>query len=123
MWLNILMANWLLKKKGIAAWEDFQELKLPEWLVWIFILAGLGLFGPSQSLLNNLGLNLLIITGTLYFIQGFAVISSLFNKWSVPNPVRVVFFFFIIIQAYSIILLTLLGLADIWLNFRKPKNT
>lgn len=121
VWLNILLANWLLKKKGIAAWGDLSEWRLPEPLVWVFILGGMLLFLPG--VMNTIGLNLLIVTVTLYFLQGFEVFNFLCLKWSVPNTIRVLLIFFLVIQAYGFILLALLGLADIWADFRTPKTT
>lgn len=121
VWFNILLANWLLKKKGLTGWRDMAQWRLPEPLVWVFIAAGVMLFVPGP--MNVIGLNLMIIMVTLYFMQGFEVLNHLCLKWSVPNPVRVMIVFFLVIQAYGFVLLALLGLADIWADFRKPKTS
>ncbi len=120
VWLNILLANWLLKRAGSSAWGDVSQWRLPEPLVWVFIGAGSMLFLPGA--LNTLGLNLMIVMGTLYFMQGFAVLNSLCLRWSVPNTIRIMILFLLVIQAYGFILLAILGLADIWVNFRRPKT-
>lgn len=120
IWFNAILANWLLRKRGIAGWENFKEWRLAEFLVWPLILSGLLLFSSSQAI-DTLGLNGLIVLGTLYFIQGLAVMTALFGKWSVPGPIRFMVIFLLIIQAYGFILIALLGLADVWADFRKPK--
>lgn len=119
IWLNILLANWLLKKTGAKAWGEISQWRLPDHLVWVFIVSGILLFVPGA--MNTIGLNLLIVMVTLYFMQGFEVFNFLCLKWSVPNPIRHLIIFFLVIQAYGFILLALLGLSDIWADFRKPK--
>lgn len=120
IWLNIMLANWLLKKTGAPAWGDLSQWRLPEYLVWVFIGAGIFLFIPGA--MSTLGLNLMIIMVTLYFMQGFEVFNHLCRRWAVPDTIRVLGLFFLVIQAYGFILLALLGLADIWADFRKPKK-
>jgi uncharacterized protein YybS (DUF2232 family) len=120
VFFNMLLANWLLKKKEVAAWGDLSRWRLPESFVWVFILGGILLFLPGA--MNTVGMNLLIITVTLYFFQGFEVFNHLCLRWSVPNTIRVLLIFFLVIQAYGFILLALLGLADIWADFRTPKT-
>lgn len=119
IWLNIMLANWLLMKAGATAWGDLTEWRLPEAWVWVFIVGAILLFFPGG--LNTVGLNLLIVMVTLYFMQGFEIFNYLCRKWSVPNPIRYLIIFFLVIQAYGFILLALLGLGDIWVDFRKPK--
>ncbi|MDP2105781.1 MAG: DUF2232 domain-containing protein, partial [Desulfobulbaceae bacterium] len=117
VWLNILLGNWLLKKKGLTGWVDLTLWRLPEPLVWLFISAGVLLFVPGT--MNVIGLNLMIIMVTLYFMQGFEILNHLCLKWSVPNLIRLLIIFFLVIQAYGFILLALLGIADTWADFRK----
>lgn len=120
IWLNMMLANWLLKKSGVVAWGDLGQWRLPEYLVWGFIVSAILLFVPGG--MSTLGLNLMIVMVTLYFMQGFEVFNFLCLKWSVPNPIRHLIIFFLVIQAYGFILLALLGLSDIWADFRKPKT-
>jgi uncharacterized protein YybS (DUF2232 family) len=55
----------------------------------------------------------------VYFFQGLAIVASLLNKWSVPMLIRVLIYALIFIQTYGIIILSFLGLADVWADFRK----
>ena len=120
IWLNIMLANWLLKKTGSIAWGDLSQWRLPDPWVWAFIVGAFMVFIPGD--MNTIGLNLLIVMVALYFMQGFEVFNHLCVKWSVPNPIRHLIIFFLVIQAYGFILLALLGLGDIWADFRKPKT-
>jgi uncharacterized protein YybS (DUF2232 family) len=65
------------------------------------------------------GLNGLIVCSTVYFFQGLAIAASLLNKWSVPRMIRVLIYALIFIQTYGIIVLSFLGLVDVWADFRK----
>jgi uncharacterized protein YybS (DUF2232 family) len=58
----------------------------------------------------------------VYFFQGLAIVASLLNKWSVPMLIRVLIYALIFIQTYGIIILSFLGLADVWADFRKLKQ-
>lgn len=119
-WLNIIIGHGLLKKKDplLSPWKDFKDWRLPEPLVWGVILGGVLLFLPGEEL-NIFGLNILMVLGNIYMFQGLAVLSSIFVKWSVPHPFRYFVYMLIVIQAYGIILLALVGLADVWADFRK----
>ena len=120
VWMNQALGNWLLKKKNqrLAPWQDFKEWQLPDNLVWGLIFGGLTLFflsGPLQTL----GLNIVIVWGALYFLQGLAVLVSLLHKWSVPRPLRLLIYGFFVMQTFGIVLLSIIGLAEVWTDFRK----
>ncbi|MDA8160734.1 MAG: DUF2232 domain-containing protein [Desulfobacteraceae bacterium] len=118
VWLNMTLANWLLgKTESGVTWEDAGDGRLPFPLVWVFIVAGSALFVPGRA--GLIGMNLMIVTVTLYGMQGFDVFNHLCRRWSMPNPIRGLILFFLVIQAYGFILLALLGLADVWAEFRK----
>lgn len=123
VWLNMLFGRLLLAKKSpaLAPWEEFKAWKLPEPLVWMFILAVIQILLPVQSI-NSLGLNGAFVLGALYFFQGLAVLSSLLAKWAVPQPFKILIYVLVLIQVYGIILLSLIGLADVWADFRKTRQ-
>ncbi len=120
VWINLLIGNMLIKNKcpGVSTWKSYSTWMLPEQLVWFVIASGLGLIFPLP-LFNKICLNGVLILGTLYFFQGLAVLSSIFNRWSVPTAFKFFVFTLILIQAYGIILLAIAGLLDVWFDFRK----
>jgi len=119
-WVNLVLGNWLLKKKyrSFSPWPEYNTWKLPEPIVWLVILGGMTVFLLPNPM-DTVGLNVLIICTTLYFFQGLAILGSLLNKWSVPRLIRVLIYALIFIQTYGIIILSFLGLADVWADFRK----
>ena len=119
-WLNLVLGNWLLKKKDrrLTPWPDYFRWKLPEPLVWLVIVAGITfIIMPAPA--RTIGLNVILICITVYFFQGLAIVTSLFHKWSVPMFIRILIYALIFIQTYGIIILSFLGLADVWADFRK----
>jgi uncharacterized protein YybS (DUF2232 family) len=122
VWQNMIAGNWLLKKNtGYAPWPSFHQWRLPDWLVWGVVLAGITSLLLSGAL-NILALNLLLILGVLYFFQGLAVTGSLLVKWSVPPLLQAVIYFLFFFQVYGIFLLIILGLIDVWVDFRKSRT-
>lgn len=124
VWTNQALGNWLLKRKNqaLAPWPDFRNWQLPDHLVWGFILGATLLLMPAE-VLKTIGLNILIVWGAFYCIQGAAVLAGLLNRWALPRPLRIILFAFVIIQTFGIILLAFLGLADVWGDFRKIRTT
>lgn len=120
VWLNLALGNWLLKKKeqALAPWRDFREWQLPDKLIWGVIGGAFAMIFFAEPL-SIIGLNVLLIWGALYTIQGLAILVSLLGTWAVPAPFRVLIYILVIIQTYGIILLTFVGVADVWADFRK----
>jgi uncharacterized protein YybS (DUF2232 family) len=124
VWINLVVGNWLLQRgTGEAPWPPYHRWRLPEALIWGVILAGAAMLPPAP-LLNLLGLNLLLSLGLLYFFQGLAVLAFLLGRWSAPWPLRAAIYFLLFFQVYGILMVTILGLVDIWADFRnrKPKT-
>lgn len=120
VFLNMLIGQWLLKKKNpaLSSWPPFAEWRLPEQLVGLIIAAGVFLLVPG-GLLNAIGFNLILLASTLYFFQGLAVITGLLTGWNVS--LWILFLCLIFFQIYGIIFLAVLGLADVWIDFRKKQ--
>ncbi len=122
VWLNIVVSQWLLRRRDPSRTnrEDLKNWRLPELLVWPVILAGIALVVPDERL-NTVGLNAGLVLLVLYLSQGLAIVSSLMQKWSLPLTIRAITYSLLFLQAYGIAFVAALGLADIWVDFRKPR--
>ena len=122
VWLNIVAGQWLLKKRESSPTnrEDLKNWRLPELLVWPVIMTGIALLVPDEKL-NTLGLNVGLVLLVLYLSQGLAIVSSLMQKWSLPLAVRVITYSLLFLQIYGIGFVALLGLTDVWVDFRKQR--
>lgn len=119
-WLNMALGNRLLEHHAPARtiWPPYRCWRLPENLVWLVILAGIFTILPVTGI-RTLGMNGLLILAIIYFFQGLAVLFSMMTRWDAPRPIRVFIYIFIFIQTYSIILLAVLGIVDIWKDLGK----
>ena len=69
------------------------------------------------------GFNLIIMSGALYSILGISVLWGIFGRFKLGLLIKVIIiafllFFFIV----ALFIFPLLGLIDIWANFRKLKR-
>lgn len=113
-----IRAKWL---PAIPEPEQFQSFRNPDLLVWVVIAAGFALLTP-QADISRVALNILIVIGFIYFLQGLAVVLSFFQRIAVPSLARVIFWLALAFQPYLVLAIAFLGLFDIWGNFRSPKQ-
>ena len=124
IWLNIIFGQLLLakKKQAVPSWGRLRNWRLPDWLIWGAISAGLLTVQPFDKG-QTIGLNLLLLFGTVYFFQGVAVFGSQLAKWSPPPLARIIIYvLMVLLQIYSILLLIILGVAEVWTNTRKVEK-
>lgn len=124
VWINMAVANSLMARWGGAGkppWGEYSTWRLPEQLVWAPIV-GVTLLLISSGVLQRAGGWLTLVAGLLYFFQGLAVVIALLARWKVPVFVRIILYFVLLIQSYSLILLAILGLSDVWLNMRQTSK-
>lgn len=120
VWLNVLIGKNVLSNAGIirpnltmlAGW------KAPDFFIWIFIISGGLNFIPNEDI-NFFALNSFLIICFIYLLQGFAIVSFIFQSKNVPIYFRFLFYFFIAVQQFLMIPVATAGLFDIWVDFRK----
>ena len=119
VWVNLVLGNWLVGRlhPELTPWPPFSRWKLPDSLVWPGIAGGLMLLVFSGAV-ADVGLNILLVSIGLYALQGLAIVGSFLQRWSVVRPLRVAIYGLILLQRYGIILIAVLGVADIWFDFR-----
>ncbi len=124
VWVNQVLGNWLINRfyPERTPWPPFIEWRLPEKLVWAGIAGGLGfLYLSGQG--QDISLNILLVCAALYAFQGLAVTSSLLLRWSIVRPLRIAIYMLILLQRYGIIFLAIVGVADIWVDFKNRQFT
>jgi len=117
-WLNVLVAR---KLASFWGWEDLgdslSQWASPEWFVFIFLAAGFALLAP-WGWGRQAALNLLLIGGLVYFFQGLAVMAALLQRFQVPWVLRGLGYILAFVNPL-IFLVMILGLMDLWLDFRR----
>lgn len=123
IWLTMALGNRLaprLAQQNI--WPQFRLWQLPDRLIWLAIICALLTVVPGMA--RNIAVNVLIILSAVYCVQGFALTVFFMDKWRVPPLLRSFIYVMIIFQSFGTLVLVMLGVADIWLDFRKldPKE-
>jgi uncharacterized protein YybS (DUF2232 family) len=120
--LNLaVLAKFADRLPDLPAAGDFRGFKNPEQLVWILIVAGFAMLVKSQQV-TTAALNILIVVVSLYCVQGLAIIVHFFTRFAVPKFARVLFYIFLALQPYLAVAVAVLGIFDIWGDFRSPKK-
>ena len=99
----------------------FSEYRNPDHLVWLVIASGFALL-LDEPVVFLVALNILVVTLSLYFIQGLAIIVGFFDRYAVSPLMRGFFYVLLALQPYLLIGIALFGLFDLWFNFRTPRT-
>lgn len=90
-------------------------------LVWLLIAAGFAMLA-GNPVITTPALNVLVITATLYFLQGLAIALTIINRQSFAGLLRTMLFLMLLFQPYLVALLAALGIFDLWGDFRTPRK-
>jgi uncharacterized protein YybS (DUF2232 family) len=112
LWLNLQIVSGTFRNVVLRTWRS------PDWVVAIFILAGV-LTLVQHPIANTIGLNVLITVGQVYFFQGMGIVAYFMNEQKWPSFIRWPLYILILIQIYIMIIVAGLGLFDTWFDFRK----
>jgi hypothetical protein len=101
--------------------KDFVSFKVPEQFVFILLTAmaliPLGTYILEMKLMTVIGWNFVYALGVLYFFQGFGIVFDALDAFGIFGFFRSVLIIFSIFMGYQFI--SLLGVMDLWVNFRK----
>ena len=119
-WVNMALGNRILRnsKAKRIVWPPFKYWRISENLVWLLIIAGVATLIPVTAI-KVVGLNLLLTLGTVYFFQGVAVVLALMDRFKTPKPVRFLIYVLLVVQTYSIFMIAIIGIIDVWKDLGK----
>lgn len=128
--LMIALSFALIWERRLLTWSKLQEQKegvhtvglrsfqVPGATVWLSMLAILGAFlQHGNHVLEMVSVNLLNILAVLYFFQGLAVVATAFEVFKVGRVWQTLWYIMIVLQLF--LLVSLLGFADYWVEFRQ----
>lgn len=119
---NLFLARRLLRRFGKEIpCEPFSLFRNPDHLVWLLIASGFALLADHPHV-SQTALNLLIAIMFLYFIQGMAVLSYFYRKYSLSFLILLVSVVLILAQPLMVAPISAIGLIDLWVDFRTPKK-
>ena len=112
--------NKVSTSKAVMIREHLKSFTLPNVTLWLLMAALLGSFLELDKALDwasTLSLNALNVFVVLYFFQGLAVLYTFFDCFKVGKFSRVFWTVLFVLQLF--LALSLIGVADFWLDFRK----
>lgn len=119
-WLNVVAARRYcrLARLPFPVWGHWLEWKTPDHLIWGVIVGGLMELLPDRSL-KVVGINVLLVLATVYMFQGLAIAGFYFERWKMPRIMRLLSYGIILVQQFATLAVVLLGLFDLWCDFRR----
>lgn len=100
---------------------ELRTFRNPDHLIWFVIVPGFSLLAGNTHV-TTAALNVLVVSLTLYLFQGMAVVLHHFDRYAVPGFVRITFYVMLTLQPYLAVALAVLGVFDLWGNFRTPRQ-
>lgn len=123
IWFSMVVGNRMLDKiYGNPPWPEYRLWQLPERLIWVVIVGAFLALLPFQAI-KIIGINLLIFLSIVYCFQGLAIFSFFLQTWKIPVFLRPFLYIIVVFQSFGTMLLLGCGLADVWLDMRKLKNS
>jgi hypothetical protein len=98
----------------------FRQLKIPDYFLFVFLFFGLLLL-VKTSTVRGIALNGFILIVFIYFLQGLAVLKHYLDLFKADVVMRILAYASLFLFSLWIVL-ALVGLFDIWFNFRKYKK-
>lgn len=116
----------IFKKRGLVlkGMPLFKAWDVPWYLVSGLIIGLVLVVVPHFSQVYDfafdaMGINLLIVFGLLYTVLGLSVLWSIFDKMHTPSLWRVLIILMLSFFLILIIVIPIMGIIDVWANFRK----
>ena len=126
IFLILSLALALILERPISRWTGqvverkakLADYKNPDFFIWILILSVLGTFlHAGTKPLQVLSLNVLNVSILAYFFQGLGVLGTYFEAFQIGLIWRLLWIIILVIQLP--IVLSVVGVADYWLEFRQ----
>jgi len=117
-----LFHRFAAKRASALKYVPFKEFRIPDILVWLLIFSGFAMLAESK-LITTPALNLLLVLITVYFIQGLAIIFCLAERNKYGTLLKAFVIIILVTQPYLAMIVSAIGIFDIWGNFRIPRDT
>jgi uncharacterized protein YybS (DUF2232 family) len=126
-YLNFIVSKIVLKRLGnkVPSFPPFREWTLPGYIVYIYLLALVGMYwGNSRQIteLYHIALNFQVITSTLLFIQGLALFYFLSDKYKLSRLSRGIILFLIFTNGLFSQILIVAGAFDMAFDYRQLRG-
>jgi uncharacterized protein YybS (DUF2232 family) len=108
------------QRVGYPLFADLVRWCTPEWLIWVLLVTGFGLFIPNAEL-RTITLDFFVCVAAVYFFQGLAIMAFYFRLLAMPSPARGLIYLITVVQPILAIMVCVAGVFDLWIDFRRLK--
>jgi uncharacterized protein YybS (DUF2232 family) len=108
------------QRVGYPLFGDLVRWSTPEWLIWVLLVNGFGLFIPVPAL-RTVALNCFVAVAAVYFCQGLAIMAFYFRMLAMPLVARALILIITMVQPVLAVLVCIAGILDLWIDFRRLK--
>ena len=117
-------AHWIFPKlqMKIPTMPPFAEWKFPSVSFYMAIIGGLGMywgFTRGWTEIYEISLNLLIISAIVGLVQGFSLLSAIFDRYKISKFIRRVLYVLFLLNMFFLQLVAITGLIDMLFDYRK----
>ena len=121
-WISFIFLK-KISKKNNAFFNGIKE-NLSLWrssdYFLLFLIAGIIISIFSVGIFKYIGYNIILLSSSVYLVQGLTIISFFFNKLNINIFLRILGYAIIFIFSNPIIIFIIMtGIFDMWFNFRK----
>ena len=120
MMATLVLLSMAARRHYVIQGVMFHELRLSEWLIWLLIVAGFSLM-VDMAMVQRVALNMLTVLLPLYFLQGIAIVTFFLRKKAFSTASRVFVYMMILVINPLPLVVTAVGVFDMWFDFRKPR--
>jgi uncharacterized protein YybS (DUF2232 family) len=96
--------------------NEFERVRWPFATAVVFVLSGLAVLAPA---LRPAAYNVLLLLAFFFALQGLAVVAFYTRRLAAPPALRWAVMVLVLINPWAPQILALLGLFDLWFDFRK----
>ena len=117
-------ARWIFPKLQlkIPTMPPFAQWRFPSLFFYTAIIGGLGMywgFTRNWPEIYEVTLNLLIVSGIIGLIQGFSLLSAVFDRYKISKIMRRIFYVLLAFNMFFLQLVAITGLVDMLFDYRK----
>ena len=117
-------ARWIFPKlqMKIPSMPPFAAWKFPAPFFYTAIIGGLGMYwGFTRGWTNiyEVALNLLIVSALIGLVQGFSLLSAIFDRYKISKFLRRLIYVLVLLNMFFIQLVAITGLLDMLFDYRK----
>ncbi len=118
----VLLLSLAARGRYVIPGKAFPQWKAPDFLVWFLIAAGFTVVF-AEGVPATFAMNLLVILLPVYFLQGLAVLDCFFRRKAFSPLLRGIGYVLVTVINPLPMVVTGIGVFDLWADFRKPRQT